>query len=74
MAPDVRKIGRRPLALSGTRAVRSHHTRGTLMSDNPLEENYVDTGVSNLVYDLASTMTDLLEGVVAMEQYRQDAA
>lgn len=44
------------------------------MSDHPFEDSAQTTGVSDLVYDLASTMTNLLEGIAAMEQYRQDAA
>ncbi len=31
------------------------------------------TGVSNVTYDLMSVLTNKLEGIAAMEQYKQDA-
>ena len=43
------------------------------MSDNSKKQSEQLTGVSNIAYDLMIVLSNKLEGIAAMEEYRQDA-
>ncbi|CAA9565960.1 MAG: hypothetical protein AVDCRST_MAG59-3038 [uncultured Thermomicrobiales bacterium] len=44
------------------------------MSDDTKKQSENLTGVSNIAYDLMIVLSNKLEGIAAIEEYRQDAA
>ena len=43
------------------------------MSDDTKKQSEQLTGISNIAYDLMIVLSNKLEGIAAMEEYRQDA-